>query len=94
MKIIKRIAPLQLGKLLAVLYGLLFLILAPFMIVATIFEKNSNPGKIIFFIFFPLLYALLGFVGGIIIAALYNLCSKFVGGIKITLEDEDVIQSN
>ncbi len=93
MKIIKKIAPLQLGKMLAVLYGLLSLIFVPIIIIGTLFQKDSNPAKIIFFIFVPLLYMLFGFIGGIIMAALYNLCAKFVGGIKIALEDEEVIQS-
>lgn len=34
-------------------------------------------------IFFPILYGILGFVGGIISAFLYNLISRFVGGIEV-----------
>ncbi|MDP2933779.1 MAG: DUF3566 domain-containing protein [bacterium] len=93
MKIIKKIAPLQLGKILAVLYGLISILFVPFLIIGVIFEENSNPAKIIFFIFIPILYIIGGFIVGIIGAAIYNLCAKFVGGIKITLEDEEIIQS-
>lgn len=37
-------------------------------------------------IFFPIIYGLLGFVGGLISAFLYNLISRFVGGIELELE--------
>jgi len=34
----------------------------------------------------PLMYGVMGFVGGIINAVLYNLCASLVGGIKFDLE--------
>ena len=34
----------------------------------------------------PVFYGVLGFIGGIICAALYNLFAKWVGGIKVELE--------
>lgn len=37
-------------------------------------------------ILFPILYGVLGFVGGVIAAFLYNLISRFVGGIELDLE--------
>jgi len=33
-----------------------------------------------------MLYPLFGFIGGIILAALYNLAAKWVGGIRFTME--------
>ncbi len=93
MKVIKRIAPLQLGKMLAVLYGLISIVIVPFMIIGSLTEKNASHTKIIFFIFLPLLYIAGGYIAGTIGAALYNLCAKIAGGIKITLEDDENIQS-
>jgi hypothetical protein len=88
-----RIAPPQLGKMSAVLYGLMSILIVPFMIIGTILNKNANPMTIILFLFLPLLYIAGGFIVGIIGAALYNLCAKIIGGIKITLEDDEVVQS-
>ncbi len=36
---------------------------------------------------FPILYIILGFVGGIIRAFVYNLCANWVGGIELEFED-------
>ena len=35
----------------------------------------------------PIIYAIIGFVSGVVIAFLYNIVAKWVGGIKIKLED-------
>ena len=35
----------------------------------------------------PLLYGVLGFIGGIIFAAVYNLAAKWTGGMEIALTD-------
>ena len=37
-------------------------------------------------ILFPIIFAILGFIGGIIGAWLYNLIAKWVGGVKIEFE--------
>ena len=38
-------------------------------------------------ILYPIIYAILGFIGGAISAALYNLVAKWVGGIQIEMEE-------
>jgi len=38
-------------------------------------------------ILIPVMYGAMGFVGGLISAALYNLIAKFVGGIKVEVVD-------
>lgn len=43
-------------------------------------------------IFFPVLYGILGFIGGIITAGIYNLVAKWVGGLEIELEEKPVAQ--
>ncbi len=37
-------------------------------------------------IFFPLFYGILGFIGGLLSAFLYNLIAGLIGGVKIELE--------
>ena len=39
-------------------------------------------------ILFPIIYGIIGFLAGIIGAAIYNLIAKLVGGIEIELKDK------
>jgi hypothetical protein len=36
----------------------------------------------------PIIYAIMGFIGGAIAAAVYNLVARFVGGIKLELSGD------
>ena len=36
-----------------------------------------------------ILYPILGFIGGILGAALYNVAARFVGGLEVTLEQTE-----
>ncbi len=78
---LKRIAPLQAGKMLAAFYGLLSLVLVPFMLAFMAFgslaARSHGGGNapalplmfgmgIGFMIFLPVLYALMGFAFGVI----------------------------
>ena len=100
---IKRIAPLQAGKMLGILYACLGLIFLPiFMLAAAAgaFAQHAQgaqgaPGApaavvagIMFGmgIFMPIIYGLMGFVFGIIGAAIYNLVARWVGGIEVEVE--------
>ena len=42
----------------------------------------------------PILYGVIGFVSGIIGAALYNLFAKWVGGIKVELQQETAAEGS
>jgi hypothetical protein len=79
---ITKLSILQTGKLLAVMYAFLALLLVPIMlIVAVVNPKEAAPLVIMIF-----LYPLMGFIGGLIGALVYNLASRMVGGLEITLE--------
>ena len=39
------------------------------------------------FICFPILYGIMGFLGGLLLACIYNIIAGFVGGIELTLDD-------
>lgn len=82
----QHIAPLQLGIVLATLSGALSLISVPPII---LFYRGTGflSGGILSIILIPFLYAAAGFIGGIIVAAVYNLVAKWTGGIEFTLAD-------
>lgn len=91
---VKRIAPLQLGKMLAVLYGILGLLFLPVSLlmstVASQLPSGQNAGVLAFGIgfglFAPVFYAIMGFVFGFVGAFIYNLVAKWVGGIEVEVE--------
>ena len=84
-----RLSVLQTGKLLAVLYGFFSLVMLPFMIIGLC--AGANPIDIIPMFVMLILYPIMGFIGGIIMAALYNLSSKFVGGLEVEVETVDTV---
>jgi hypothetical protein len=105
-KRIKRIAPLQAGKMLGILYGCLGLIFLPIFAVAAIVgafaqqaQQTQNiggpPAALIavmmfgFGIFMPIIYGAIGFVLGIVTAAVYNVVAHWVGGIEVEVEQVD-----
>jgi len=96
------VSPLQLGIVLAVLYGLISLIIVVPM--GLIFAgvsasgahnaaQGASPALIggmvggFMMILLPILYAVLGFIGGVIAGAIYNLVAKWTGGIEFTVVD-------
>jgi hypothetical protein len=100
---IKRIAPLQAGKMLGVLYGCLGLIFLPiFMLAAAAgaFAQHAQgteasstvPAAAVAGIMFgmgilmPVIYGVMGFIGGVIGAAVYNLVARWIGGIELEVE--------
>jgi hypothetical protein len=91
-KQLTHIAPLRAGIVLGVLYGILSLIAVPFfLIVAIIGSKSGSPAPAVFGIGFaimlPVIYATVGFIGGIIAAAIYNLVAKWTGGLEFEVRD-------
>jgi hypothetical protein len=93
-RILKRIAPLQLGKILACLYGVMGLLIIPLVLFGSIVTSQLPAAQRGIFAFIgigmafaaPLFYAAMGFIVGVISAALYNLFAKWVGGIEVEVE--------
>ncbi len=91
---IKRIAPLQLGKMLAILYGIMGLIFMPFFLIIPFIASQMPAQQRVgvmalgagFALFLPVLYAAMGFVFGALGALLYNAVAKWVGGIEVEVE--------
>ena len=96
-KRLTRIAVVKAGLVIGVLYGLLGCVAVPiFMFVgaaagaAARSSGSAVPFGFIFGIgalFIPVLYGVMGFIVGLIAAAVYNLVAKWTGGVEITLED-------
>lgn len=92
MLVIKRIGWLSVGLVFGAMYLIIGLIAGVFLFLASL----RNPQEVAFgglaaLILSPLLYGVLGFIGGIIGAALYNLVAPRVGGIRIETEPTDHI---
>src|SRR5688572_29419285 len=88
---IKRFAPLQLGKIMGVLYGGLGLLFAPIFLMAAVFDLVVPTGFGTLFglgmaIATPILYGIAGFLSGLVGAWLYNLTAHFTGGMEIEFE--------
>lgn len=96
-KRLANINPLKLGITLAIIYGVMSLIIAVplFLIMTLVGAANARTGAQalpaifsgVFVIFLPVIYAVLGFIGGVIAAFIYNLVAKWTGGIEFTTEE-------
>lgn len=97
MTIVRRVGVLSVGKVLGLVYALLGLIFGAFFTVFAILgtaasrPRGAGAGGSLLIgvgavIFIPLLYGAIGFVGGVIVAAVYNVVASLVGGIEIELE--------
>jgi hypothetical protein len=75
---VQRIGILRAGKVGAVLYGLLGLALFPLAMLGAMAGSAQGLGLLLM----VALYPLLGLVGAIIFAALYNVTAKLAGGIQ------------
>jgi hypothetical protein len=100
---IKRISPVQAGKMLGVLYCGMGLLLVPFFLLAGAMgafaqqANNQSPGNVPaallagfslgFAILIPIFYGVVGFVFGVIGAALYNLVASWIGGFEVEVEE-------
>jgi hypothetical protein len=92
--VLKHIAPLQLGKVFGLLYGVLGLLFVPFFLIMATVTPQLPPGQrgvfaimgLGFAVAAPLIYGVMGFLFGVIGGALYNLVAKWVGGIEVEVE--------
>ncbi len=94
-----RIAPLPVGRIFGILYAALGLIFIPFFAIAGVMGAFAGAseggggaagivlGMIAMAVVIPIMYGVMGFVGGVICAALYNLIARWVGGIEFDVED-------
>lgn len=92
MLVITRIGLLSVGLVFGAMYLVIGLIAGViFFLLSLVSPTQDGIGGIVALILSPVLYGALGFVGGIILAALYNLVAPKVGGIRIETEPTDHI---
>lgn len=95
--ILKRIAPLSLAKMFALLYGLMGLLIGALISLLSVVGAFAAAGQnqdgafaFLFgagaFIILPIFYAVVGAVGGFLTAFIYNLVARMAGGVEIELE--------
>lgn len=94
------VSVLQTGLVFGGLYALISLIFSIFLIIfgliAMVAGSASNDaaaafgggiGMIVLAVAIPFIYGAAGFIGGVIVAAVYNLIAKITGGIEVTVAD-------
>jgi hypothetical protein len=97
--VVRSVGVLSVGKIAGIFYAAIGLIAGSFftlfsLLGATLGALAGGDEQAFFAVFFgvgaiiimPLLYGLMGFVGGIITAALYNLLAAIVGGVELNIE--------
>ena len=91
---IKRFEPLQLGTMFALLHGMSGLIFLPIVLFLSLIAPKVPPTQRVgvmamgigFMLFMPIMYAVMGFLVGVICGWLYNLFAKWIGGIEVEIE--------
>jgi len=92
---LKRIAPLQAGKILGIVYGAMGLLFMPFILLLSVIASHLPHGQeaplpfifgLGFAIMAPVFYGVMGFLVGVIGAAIYNLVARWVGGLEVEVE--------
>lgn len=99
--ILRRVGVLSLGKVFGVLYALMGLIFGAIFALLSLVgagigaaASGSNEAFLgaIFgvgaVVFLPIFYGVLGFLGGLLTAALYNLVARIMGGLELELESD------
>jgi hypothetical protein len=83
---IKKINVLKLAFIMAIIYGVLSAII---FIIAGLFGLvvQSQSIGLVLSIIMPIIYAFAGFIGGLIMGSMYNLVSKWIGGIEVEVEE-------
>jgi hypothetical protein len=91
-KRLRKLSVFQTAKVAAVLYGVLGLVVAPFIFLAGTFLPGEARGAGLFggllgALVLPVVYAVVGFIGTAIACVIYNVLAGITGGIEFELED-------
>jgi hypothetical protein len=83
---IRRLDPVSVGKISAVLYGLLGLLFVPLLLLMSVFSPDTSGVGLGLALAMPIGYAVFGAISSMIAAALYNLVAGWVGGLEFEVE--------
>jgi len=94
MRTITSVGVLSVAKIMSAIYAVIGLILLPCFLLASLLGSmaggHENPlgaiGGLVFGLFAPIFYGVLGFVFGAIGAFLYNFMAKWLGGIEVQVQ--------
>lgn len=86
--VIQKINPWSLAKISGIIYALFALVVLLIGTLFTLLNPNANdPGLGLLVkglgIALPLIYGLVGFISGALVAVVYNFVAKLTGGVKI-----------
>ena len=84
---IVRIAPMQAAKMLSVLYGIFSLLFLPFFMLPVLLGAKNAPPMWLPLLFVPV-YVIGSFLMTALMAWLYNVVARWVGGLEIATEPE------
>jgi len=87
---IRSVRVLSAAKVNALLYGILGLLFAPLFLLGPGLavmggERRGFGPAVVFAVFLPFCYAIAGFIGGALLAFIYNAISHAIGGIEVEL---------
>jgi hypothetical protein len=85
---IRSFSVVQTSKIAAVLYFAISLIFVPLFTIAIAMNPHTSKGGLVFVVFLPLVYGVVGFLVTAIACLLYNWLAKFVGGAEFTIEEK------
>lgn len=89
---IKYLHPLQAGKVLAVMYAFVALLMIPVFLIGPVLQQGgagggaAAAGGAAIVLVMLAVYPVMGFIGGVIMAWFYNIVVGFTGGIRLDLE--------
>lgn len=83
---LKKINTLKMGFFMALFYGIISLMIVLPMSLFSSVSIGFGSG-LFMLILIPIIYTIVGFIGGLITGALYNMISKWIGGLEFEVED-------
>jgi len=83
---IKKVNVLKVAFVFATMYGILSAIVFAIIGIFGIAVAGDPMGAVLM-ILMPIFYAIGGFIGGLLMGWLYNLTSKWIGGIEVEVEE-------
>ncbi|AFV22641.1 hypothetical protein Mpsy_0430 [Methanolobus psychrophilus R15] len=93
-KLVRKIGVLSLGKITGVIYAVMGLIFGVIIAITSLtvgsMMYSQEAGRMLFgvwaIIALPIFYGVLGFIGGVITALIFNVVTGVIGGLELEIE--------